>query len=94
MLLHQLLKHTFTTVTEYINDTDGDGVCDELEIGGCTDSEHVTTAQLQLMTMVLVNTFHVLVVQTVQRVTTTLTLSLRMDHACTLLNSMIVMATA
>ena len=21
-----------------INDTDGDGVCDELEIGGCTDS--------------------------------------------------------
>ena len=73
------------TVTEYVT---------SLKLVDVLILELVTTAQLQLMTMVLVNTFHVLVVQTVQRVTTTLTLSLRMDHACTLLNSMIVMATA
>ena len=27
------------TVTKCLNDTDGDGVCDEIEIYGCTDPE-------------------------------------------------------
>ena len=41
------------------NDDDGDGICDSFEIFGCTDPNACNYQQVQLMTMVLVNYYHV-----------------------------------
>ena len=73
------------TVTEYVM---------SLKLVDVQIQEHVTTVHRLLMMILHVNTFHVQAVQTIHLVTTMQTLLLRMDHACTLLNSTIVTVTA